>query len=208
MNTKAAVPTGETGESKTTGSQGMRFREPAGRDPLAGRHSVGARIADAGTFRDGQEATRANGVGTGYNQKTGAAADSPIRSMAPRPSIRANQAETSKDLEERLQANPQPFTYEGGAATLLPGSVKFAEVGIGYEYISEPDAPLSKRGYGVEPMSKQEMSDAVGGGMPTTGYNPVNNGFQSGPAPRQAGTPGRSNQNTSSRDNSRMRQEP
>jgi hypothetical protein len=178
MNSKASVPTGETGESKTTGSQGMNWPEAAGRDPMKGRRATGEATARIGTIRGGQDATRANGVGTGYNQKTGAAADSPIRSMAPRPSIPANQAETSKDLEARILANPQPFTYEGGAATLLPGSVRFAEVGIGYEYISDPDAGLSKRGYGVEPMGKQEMEDAAsaGGGMPSKGYNEINGG--------------------------------
>jgi hypothetical protein len=127
--------------------------------------------------------------------------------MAPIPSIRANQAETSKDAEARILAPPQPFTYEGGSATLLPGSVKFAEVGIGYEYISEPGAPLSKRGYGVAPQTKAEIEAAASvDGMPSSaGQNPIITGYPTGGA-RQAGMPGTRSKNASSREIARTRQ--
>jgi len=175
MNTNARVPTTQTGESRSDGgTQGMKMPPALGHNVLTnqGRHAKGSPGGNPGSIRGGQSEPDGN------HPITGVAKDSPIRSMAPRPSIPANQAETSKDLEERLQANPQPFTYQGGAATLLPGSVKFAEVGIGYEYISEPGAPLSKRGEGAEVMGKQAMEDAAsaGGGMPSKGYNPINGG--------------------------------
>lgn len=175
MNTKARVPTAQTGESASDGgTQGIKMPPALGHNVLteSGRHFKNSRTADVGTIRSGQSEPDGN------HPITGVSKDSPIRSMAPVPSIPANQAETSKNLEQVLVTPPTPFKYEGGAATLLPGSVRFAEVGIGYEYKSEPDAPLSKRGYGVEPMGKQAMEDAAsaGGGMPSKGYNPINGG--------------------------------
>src|SRR6266481_7602153 len=59
--------------------------------------------------------------------------------MKPRSSIQTNQAETSKDLEERLLAATQPFTYEGGAATLpVPSHPDFTSDGSGSELRDRP----------------------------------------------------------------------
>ena len=52
--------------------------------------------------------------------------------MKPRKSIPANQAETSRDLEERILASPQPFTYENGAANAPTGRVNGATLGEPY----------------------------------------------------------------------------
>jgi len=212
MNTKGKVPATETGATRGDGIGTRQFTtmpKALGHNVTtnAGRHATGEAQARVGTIRQGQGPS-GSGVGTGANQKTGVPAGAPIRSMAPRPSIPANQADTSNDLEKRLMANPQPFTYQDGAATLAAGSVRFAEVGIGYEYKSEPGAPLSKRGYGVAPMGKDAMEAAASvDGMPSSaGVNPVNSGYPTRGNQRQAGMPGTRNTNTSRRDNSRMRQ--
>src|SRR6266704_3034018 len=113
MSTKQTVEAAETGARRGDGS-GTRTMDaappPPGRNATmnAGRHGSGAPVGDPGRIRDGQGPS-GSVVGTGLNEKTGVPEGAPIRSMAPRPSIPANQAETSKDLEERLKANPQPF---------------------------------------------------------------------------------------------------
>src|SRR5258708_3952548 len=128
MNTKARVPTGETGALPSDGkrTQGMKVPSGPARQPNLGRHFQNSRTANVGTIRDGQSEPASNKVITGVPP------GAPIRSMAPRPSIPANQAETSKDLEARLVAAPQPFTYEGGSATLPTGHVDMSRLGEPY----------------------------------------------------------------------------
>src|SRR5580704_2152845 len=112
MNTKAKVPTAQTGDSARDGGvQGIKLPTGSARQPNLGRHFQNSRTANVGTIRGGSAEPDGN------RPITGVPASSPIRSMAPRPSIPANQADTSLDLERRLVAAPQPFTYEGGAAT-------------------------------------------------------------------------------------------
>jgi hypothetical protein len=206
--TKWTVPAGDTSAVRGDG-RGVRHYTTTPKTPghnvttNAARHATGQSLARVGNIRGGQSEPAGNWPVTGVPK------DAPIRSMAPRPTVElwSNQAETSKTAEAAISGPPTPFRAEGGAATLLPGSVKFAEVGIGYEYISTPDAPLSKRGYGVAPQSKSEMEAAASvDGMPSSaGQNPIITGFPLG-APRQAGRPGSRNSSTSPRENSRMRQ--
>jgi hypothetical protein len=204
MSTKYPVRTAVDGAIRGDGSGTRTFttapKAPGHLETMnAGRHSSGQSLANVGAQRGGQ------GEPGGNRPITGVSPSSPIRSMAPRPSIPANQVETSKDLEARLRANPQPFTYEGGAATLRTDRHDGSTEGVHYNVM----APVNARpqSYGSPVMSKQEMSDAVGGGMPTTGYNAINSGFPTRGNERQAGRPGKVNAGTSSRDNSRMRQE-
>jgi hypothetical protein len=206
MNTKARVPSTETGVGTQDGrATGIRMPEVGGRQKTteAGRHATGQRTANVGTIRGGQSEPDGN------HPITGVPKDAPIRSMAPIPSIPANQAETSRDLEKRLMAPPQPFTYEGGAATLLPGSVRWENAPGCVPYGQAVDVDARTQTYGHAPMSKAEMEAAASvDGMPSSaGVNSVNSGFPTRP-PRQAGMPGTRNTNSSGRANRLMRQEP
>jgi hypothetical protein len=137
---KFTVRAGETGAIRGDGTGSRTFTTtPAtpGHNVTtnAARHSVGQPLARPGTQRDGQGARRANGVGTGYNQRTGAKPE-----MTPRQSIRANQAETSQDLERRILAAPQPFTYEGLAATSPTGRHDGSTEGVPYNVMASVNA--------------------------------------------------------------------
>jgi hypothetical protein len=123
--------------------------------------------------------------------------------MVPRPSIQADQAQTSKDLEARIRANPQPFTYEGGAATLRTDRHDGSTEGIHYNVMAPVNA--KPQSYGSPVMSDKEMLAATGDSKPG-GYNSINSGFPTRGNERQAGRPGKVNAGTSSRENSRMRQ--
>jgi hypothetical protein len=127
--------------------------------------------------------------------------------MAPRPSIPANQAETSSDLEKRLLAKPQPFTYEGGAATLAAGSHDGSTEGIPYNVMADVNAKPQSYGAYVGCGNTSETNYAATGDTKPGGYNSINSGFPTRGNQRQAGRPGNKNSNTSARENSRMRQE-
>lgn len=200
---KFTVKAGETGAIPGDGSGTRNFTtvpKAPGHNVTtnAARRATGQSLANVGAQRGGQAEPAGN------RPITGVSPSSPIRSMVPRPSIPANQAETSKDLEARIRANPQPFTYEGGAATLRTDRHDGSTEGVRYNVM----APVNARpqSYGSRVMTKQEMSDAVGGGMPSSaGQNPIidpSMGRGSGRAPM----PGTRNSSTSSRENSRMRQ--
>ncbi len=73
-------------------------------DTMKGRHAVGGRTANPGKMRKGGSEPASNKV------KTGVPANAPIRSMAPKASVLANQAATSLDLQKRIPKPPQPFT--------------------------------------------------------------------------------------------------
>ena len=127
--------------------------------------------------------------------------------MQPRPGVLANQADTSRDLQRRLTGKaPQPFTNEGGAATLQPPThPAYRSTGNPKELNYE----ISTKHSVCKPYSLSAEEKAAIGEDDSTfpgGYNgPLNNGFR-GSGARQAGKPGSRNSNTSSRENSRMRQ--
>jgi hypothetical protein len=197
---KYSTPSGQTGESRNTGARTYTTTPtPPGLNVTtnAGRRATGQSLANVGAQRGGQAEPAGN------RSITGVPASAPIRSMAPRPSIQANQAETSKDLEARIRANPQPFTYEGGAATLRTDRHDGSTEGIRYNVM----APVNARpqSYGSAVMSDKEMLAATGDTKPG-GYNSINSGFPTRGVQRQAPMPGTKNSSTSSRENSRMRQ--
>ncbi|SRR6266478_4128245 len=209
MNTKARVPTTETGAlaGDGKGSQGMKIPTGPARQPDIGRHFQNSRMANVGTIRGGQAEPASNKV------KTGVPPGAPIRSMAPRPSIPANQAETSRDLERRIVAAPQPFTYEGGAATTPTGRLDMSTLGIPYNVMAPVDAKPQSYGAYVGCGNTQMTADEAR----STGHDRAQvigwRGYREqqsvrgvGSNPRQAKMPGTKNSGTSSRDNSRMRQ--
>lgn len=182
MSTKDTVQAAETGKipGDYSGTRTLNANPPTqGRNPEAGRHSIGAPTGDTGTIRGGQGPS-GSGVGTGVNQKTGVPADSPIRSMAPRPTAElwTDAAQPSKSAEALISGPPTPFRAEGGAATLYPGSVRWdnAPGCVPYGQAAEPDAKTQT--YGHAPMSKSEMEAAASvDGMPSSkGMNPINGG--------------------------------
>jgi len=197
---KYSTPSGQTGESRNTGTRTYTTTPtPPGLNVTtnAGRRATGQSLANVGAQRGGQ------GEPAGNRPVTGVSPSSPIRSMAPRPSIQADQAQTSKDLEARIRANPQPFTYEGGAATLRTDRHDGSTEGVRYNVMAPVNA--KPQNYGSPVMSDKEMLAATGDSKPG-GYNSINSGFPTRGNQRQAGTPGSRNSNTSSRENSRMRQ--
>src|SRR5437588_7185479 len=150
MSTKQTVEAAETGARGGDGT-GTRTLDAAPSAPgrnvttNAGRRGIGAPVGDPGRIRDGQGPS-GSVVGTGLNEKTGVPPGAPIRSMAPRPSIPANQAATSSDLEKRLMARPQPFTYEGGAATLPTDRLDMSKLGIPYNVMADVNAKPQNMG--------------------------------------------------------------
>jgi hypothetical protein len=209
MKYEDVVPASETGAIRGDGSGKRRFDttpKTAAHNVTtnAARHATGEALARVGNIRPGQSEP------SGNRPITGVPPGVPIRSMAPRPSIQANQAETSSDLEKRLMARPQPFTYEGGAATLYPGSVNWNPSGaVPYDVHTDPDSGPQVRGGGHAPMSDTDAFAAVGySSGATKSSESIISGFPTRGNQRQAGRPGSRNSNTSSRENSRMRQEP
>ena len=171
----------------------------------AGRHSVGQKTARPGSIRPGQGSS-GSVVGTGVNAKTGVSRSSPSRTMQPRPGVLANQADTSRDLMKRLTGKaPQPFTNEGGAATMkVPTHPLFRSTGAAKELNYE----ISNR-HSIHNGTKMsaEMMAAVGyGPNDTMSSESIISGNPTRGNRRQAGKPGSRNSNTSARDNSRMRQ--
>jgi hypothetical protein len=203
MNTKAKVPSVETGASQRGDgkSTSIKWAEGPMRDPLAGRHAVNSSGAEPGTVRGGQSEP------SGNRPVTGVPKSAPIRSMVPIPSIPANQAETSKDLEARLLAPPQPFTYDTLAATLPTGHHDGSTEGVPYNVMTDVNAePQRLAGTHVGCANTGETNWAASGDSKPGGYNSINSGFPTRGNQRQAGKPGKSNQGTSARENARVRQ--
>ena len=174
------------------------------RNPMKGRHSVGQQTARPGSIRGGQGAHVANGVGTGHNQKTGVSRSSPSRTMAPRPGVPANQADTSRDLMRRLSGKaPQPFTNQGGAATLsAPTNPAYRSTGKPRELVENG----THVGCANTSLSKAEMAALGYGANDTKSPWSIISGNPTRNNQRQAGRPGNVNKGTSSRENARMRQ--
>jgi hypothetical protein len=202
MNTQARVPTSQTGDSQSDGgTQGIKLPSGPARQPNLGRHFQNSRTANVGTLRgSGSEPD-------GNHPITGVSPSSPIHSMVPRPSIPADQAETSKDLERRLVANPQPFTYEGGAATLTTDRLDMSQLGEPYNVMSPVDAKTRSMGTHVGCANTGETNWAATGDSKPGGYNSINSGYPTRGNQRQAGQPGtRSNKSASGREIARTRQ--
>jgi hypothetical protein len=173
-----------------------------GRNPMVGRHATGGQTARPGGIRGGQGAHVANGVGTGHNQQT---ASRPA--MIPRPPVLANQAETSRDIAQRVLRAPQPFTNTGGAATLpAPAHSQFRSDGNAKESQKRYGGSASASIHSSTSLTADEQR-SVGGGMPSErGQHSVISGFPTSGAKRQAGRPGNKNTGTSARENARVRQ--
>lgn len=146
----------------------------------AGRHAKGSATGQPGTIRGGQGASRGDGVGTGYNQKTGVAKDSPLRSMEGKPDsyFWTDAAQPSKSGEAIISASPTPF--RAASALPVPGRVVFAEEPgtVPYGVATNPDSGPQVHGGGHAPMGKAAMEAAASvDGMPSSkGMNPINGG--------------------------------
>jgi hypothetical protein len=195
---KYSTPSGQTGESRNTGTRTYTTTPtPPGHNVTtnAARRATGQSLANVGAQRGGQSEPSGNRPITASRT-----------AMRPQPGVLANQAETSKDLQERLTKATQPFTNEGGAATLPTGRHDGSTEGVPYNVM----APVNARpqSYGKAVMSEAAMFDAVGYAPGATkGAGSIISGFPTRGAQRQAGRPGKVNAGTSSRENSRMRQE-
>jgi len=175
MDTKARVPSAQTGDSRSDGrTSGIKIPAAPGHNVTtnSARHAKGSPIAQPGSIRGGQSAPAGN------SPKTGVPADAPIRSMAPRrtAALWSNQADTSKTAEVAISGRPTPFRAEGGAVTEYPGSVRFDRVGVGYDYHTSPDSGPQLKGGGSAPMGKAAMESAASvDGMPSSkGCNAIN----------------------------------
>jgi hypothetical protein len=123
--------------------------------------------------------------------------------MQPRAPVLANQAETSRDLQQRLRGQAtQPFTNKGGAATLpVPTNPAYRSTGNPKEL----NYQIKSIGCGNTSLSAEQM-DAVGySPNATKSDNPIISGHPSRGNVRQVGKPGSRNSDTSARENSRMR---
>ncbi len=204
---KYTVRASETGAVRGDGEGTRSFTTkpiPPGRNVTvnSGRHAVGESLARPGTIPGGQGARRANGVGTGYNQKTGARPE-----MTGRPSIRSNQAETSLDAERRLLAAPDPFKFDNSTANMPTDRINGATLGI--EYNVEAPVNAKPQTYGSKVMSDKEMMEAVGyGASDTKSDNPIINGYGGRKNPRESGMPGTRSKNASKREQAAVRQSP
>ena len=103
--------------------------------------------------------------------------------MRPRPPVLANQADTSNDAQKMIRRPPEPFADPQGPLNTAPGRLNYKTLGIPYEVQTRGPKPQS---YGSPVMSDKEMFAAVGEPRKPSGYNQVNNGFQSR-APRSTG---------------------
>jgi hypothetical protein len=127
--------------------------------------------------------------------------------MTGRPSIAANQADTSRDLEKRLLAAPQPFTYDNTTANMPTGRHDESTYGIPFNQAK----PVNEKPqtYGSPVMSDKEMMEAVGySAGDTKSSNPIINGYGGRGNPRQAGMPGTRSKNASRREQAAVRQSP
>ncbi len=175
----------------------------------AGRHSVGQKMARPGSIRPGQGAhTSGLNPGAGHNPKTGVSRSSPSRMMTPRPGVAANQADTSRDLMKRLTGKaPQPFTNEGGAATMkVPTHPQFRSTGAAKELNYE----ISNRKsiHNGTKMSAEEMAAVGYGPNDTMSSESIISGNPTRGNERQAGKPGTRSKNASRREQAAVRQSP
>lgn len=205
MNTKGRIPAAETGKAPGDGSGTRQYTTmpPArGHNVLTnqGRHATGQSLANVGAQRRGQSEPSGNRPITASRT-----------AMRPEPGVLANQAETSADLQRRLMKATQPFTNEGGAATLPTGRHDGSTEGVPYNVVADVNARPQSYGKPVGCANTSELNyDAVGYSraeiMAARGYREQQSvrGVRSNP--RQTAMPGTKNSGASSRDNSRMRQ--
>jgi hypothetical protein len=123
--------------------------------------------------------------------------------MRPQPGVLADQRETSSDLQRRLVKSPQPFTNDGGAATLnAPTNPSFRSSGSPSELRDKPKSV----GCANTSLSAEEMAAVGYDPGATKGTWSLISGHPTKNNQRQAGRPGKVNAGTTSRENSRMRQ--
>jgi hypothetical protein len=171
-----------------------------GRNPMAGRHAVGGTTARPGTPRSGQGARASSGntPRTGYNPQT-----SSRPAMRPQAPVLSNQAETSRTAQRMIPRPPMPFenpqgsvnvpapTHRGFRSTGNPKELNYQKTEVGCANTSLSASEMAAVGYGP--------NDTKGTWSLISGHATKNN-------QRQAGKPGKSNQGTSARENSRVRQ--
>jgi hypothetical protein len=201
--TKWRVPAGEPGGIRGDGT-GMRHYTTKPTPPdhnvttNAARHATGQSLARVGNIRGGQSEPVGNRPITASRT-----------AMRPTPGVLSNQAETSRDLQARLTKATEPFSNRGGAATLPTGVHDSSTEGQHYNVVTGVNAqPQSLAGKHVGCANTGETNWAASGDSKPGGYNSINSGFPTRGAQRQSGRPGSRNSNTSSRENSRMRQTP
>jgi hypothetical protein len=165
-----------------------------GRNPMAGRHAVGQQLARPGSIRSGQSVSAR-----------------PITAsrtaMRPEPGVLANQAETSRDLQQRIDRNPQPF-IKGGAATLpAPANRNYSQkAGLPAKGIfgsGHGGSEITHVGCGNTATTKESLA-ATGDTLPK-GYNSIISGHPGG-IKKQPGRPGNPSRGTSAKENARLRQ--
>jgi hypothetical protein len=166
-----------------------------GRNPMAGRHAVGQQLARPGSIRSGQSVSA--------RPITASRA-----AMRPEPGVLANQAETSRDLQQRIDRNPQPF-IKGGAATLpAPPNRNYSQkAGLPAKGIfgtSHGGSEITHLGC-ANTETTDDMLAAVGEPRKPKGYNSIISGHPGG-IKKQAGRPGNPSRGTSAKENARLRQ--
>jgi hypothetical protein len=162
----------------------------------SGRHFKGTPIGRPGSIRGGQAEPAGNKGG-------GITASRPA--MRPQPGVLADQAETSSDLQRRLTRSPQPFTNDGGAATMKPPAhPDYRSSGSPSELRDRPKSV----GCANTSLSSEEMAAIGYDPGATKGDWSIISGHATKNNQRQAGRPGKTNQSTSAKENARMRQRP
>lgn len=162
----------------------------------AARHNTCQKLAGVGNILGGQREPASNKVKTGARPE-----------MTGRPSIAANQADTSRDLERRLLAAPQPFTYDNTTPNMPTGRHDESTYGIPFN----PAKPVNAKPqtYGSPVMSDKEMMAAVGyGANDTKNDNPIISGYYGRSNPRETGMPGTRSKKASRREQAAVRQSP
>jgi hypothetical protein len=165
-------------------------------NPNVGTHGSGGQLARPGAIGGSQAEPRGNRPITASRS-----------AMRPQPGVLANQAETSKDLQERIDRNPQPFIKQGAATLPAPSNTTFKQ-GISYERVTPVNAKTQSYGTHIgcgNTATTDDMLADVGEPRLPKGYNEINN-YRGSAGKKQAGRPGNSSKGTSAKENRRVRQ--
>ena len=170
-----------------------------GRNPMAGRHSVGGQTARTGSIRGGHSEPASN-KGGGI---TGVSRSSPIRTQVPRAPVLSNQAETSRTAQRIIPRPPMPFENPMGSLNVpAPTHRSYRSDGNPRELRDQK----SNVGCANTSLTADEMAAVGYGPNDTKGTWSLISGHATKNNQRQAGKPGKSNQGTSARENARVRQ--
>ena len=111
-----------------------------------------------------------------------------VGQFKPTPNVLSDAADTSRDAQKLVRANPSPFQNRQGPVNVPVGRVNMQSLGIPYGAPGPVNARTRNVGTRVTAGTTAAMLAAVGEPRLPKGYNPINSGFPTRGVQRTVGS--------------------